>query len=441
MSRRRKRPPADPIIVTIESLSHEGRGVTHVNGKTMFVDEGLPGEELKVRISRQHSRYSEAVILEILKPSPDRIAPECAHYAICGGCSFQHVRSEYQIHHKQRVLLEQLQHIGQVQPENVLPPLTGPVWGYRRRARLGVKHVEKKQKVLVGFREKNSPYIADINRCVVLHPAVGNIIEQLQQLITGLSIHRQLPQIEVAVADNLTALVFRHLVPLDEKDIAALKQFESAQQVVIYLQSGGIDTITPLSPERTAPLVYALSDFGITFEFLPSDFIQINQDINRVMVNQALKLLEAGQRHTVLDLFCGLGNFSLPLAKQAGQVTGVEGDAGLIARARENALRNGIANITFHTANLAQADLQAEFLNHDYDRVLLDPPRAGAIEIIQLMKFKNTERIVYVSCNPATLARDAGILVRDKGFHLQQAGVMDMFPHTSHVESIALFVR
>lgn len=438
---RRKRLSAEPVIATIESLSHEGRGITHVNGKTIFVDEGLPGEQLKIQFTRQHSRFGEAKIIDVLQPSVDRIRPECEHYSICGGCSFQHVSPEYQINHKQRVMLEQLRHIGEVQPEKVMPALTGPVWGYRRRARLGVKYVEKKQKVLIGFREKNTPYLADIRRCEVLHPTVGLILEDLATVISRLTVFRQLPQIEVAVADNVTALVFRHLHEFTAADLELLRAFELEKDVTLYLQPGGYDSIQPLTPERARPLLYALPDHGVDFEFLPTDFIQINRDINHAMVNLAVELLAPEQHNNVLDLFCGLGNFSLPLAKQCGSVTGIEGDAGLIARAKLNARRNGITNAEFHTANLAAEELQAAFINREYQRVLLDPPRAGAVEIIKRMPFRDTQRMVYVSCNPATLARDAGILVRDKGFRLQQAGVMDMFPHTAHIESIALFVR
>jgi 23S rRNA (uracil1939-C5)-methyltransferase len=438
---RRKRLSKEPVTATIESLSHEGRGVTHVAGKVVFVDGGLPGEKAVIQFTRQHSRYGEARIIELLEPAPERVDAKCGHYGICGGCSFQHASPEYQIGHKQKILLEQLQHIGSVQPEDIIPPLTGPVWGYRRRARLGVKYVDKKQKVLVGFREKNSPYIADINHCEVLHPSVGLMIGELQKLIGQLSIFRQLPQIEVAVADNAVALVFRHLAPMTEPDIRLLKNFEIEKKVIIYLQSGGLDTVKPLTPERSVDLVYVLPDHEVNFTFLPVDFIQINSYINNEMINRALALLEPGKEDNVLDLFCGLGNFSLPIAKLSHHVTGIEGDSGLINRAKTNAERNNIDNAEFYVANLADENLQANFIDREYSRVLLDPPRAGAMEIINRMDFSGTDRIVYVSCNPATLARDAGILVKNKGFRLQQAGVMDMFPHTAHIESMALFTH
>ena len=438
---RRKKLSTEPVSVTIESLSHEGRGVTHINGKTVFVDETLPGEQVVIQYTRQHSRFDEARIVEIIQSSPDRIPAKCEAYTICGGCSFQHASPEYQIQHKQRILLEQLKHNGGVVPEEVLPPLKGPVWGYRRRARLGVKYVEKKQRVLVGFREKRSPFIADIKRCEVLHPIVGVLIEKLQALISRLSIYRQLPQIEVAVADNTAVLVFRHLQALSDADINLLKEFEHENEIKIYLQPGGIETAKPLAGDKWEQLNYLLDGYGITFEFLPTDFIQVNAEINKSMVDQALELLHPTTNDNVLDLFCGLGNFSLPLAKCCHRVTGVEGDAGLIERARVNAGNNNIDNIDFYIANLAEQDIKADFINREYDRVLLDPPRAGAIEILECLSFKNTKRVVYVSCNPATLARDAGVLVKSKGFRLQKTGVMDMFPHTSHVESIALFTR
>lgn len=438
---RRKHLSSDPVTVTIESLSHEGRGIARVDGKTVFVDATLPGEQVVIQYTRQHSRFNEAKPLEIIQASPDRIPARCEFYSVCGGCSFQHASPQYQIAHKQHVMLEQLWHNGGVKPAEILPPLTGPVWGYRRRARLGVKYVEKKQKVLVGFREKHSAFIADIARCEVLHPDADSLLADLQALIGKLSIYRHLPQIEIAVADSVTVLVFRHLQELTAADRELLREFEEHKNIRIYLQPGGLDTVAPLSPERVHPLSYALPGHEIEFEFLPTDFVQVNAEINRAMVDLALELLAPGKRDKVLDLFCGLGNFSLPLARLCDHVTGVEGDGGLIDRAKLNAAKNNIHNVEFHAVDLANKEPQSGFLDREFDAVLLDPPRAGALEIIERLPFQNTQRIVYVSCNPATLARDAGILVKHKGFCLQQAGVMDMFPHTSHVESIALFVR
>ena len=441
MSRRHKRLPAEPITVTIESLSHEGRGIAHINGKAVFVDTALPGEEVRIRFTRGHARYSEARVVEIIRPSPERITARCLHFTLCGGCSLQHVDQEFQIAHKQQTLLEQLQHIGGIAPEEILPPLTGPLWGYRRRARLAVKYVDGKQKVLVGFREKSSPFIAEINRCETLHPAVGLILEDLRQLIGGLSIMRQVPQIEAAVADNATALVFRHLAEPSTSDLARLRDFERDRNILLFLQSGGPESIRPLSPERAVSLIYTLPGYGIDFEYLPTDFVQINHEINHKMVGLALQLLALDQQDEVLELFCGLGNFSLPMAKWCKHVTAVEGDRGLIERAGGNARRNAIENVSFHVVDLAGVDVPANFIDRDYHKVFLDPPRTGAADIIKRMSFSGTERVVYVSCNPATFARDAGLLVRDKGFRLYQVGVMDMFPHTAHSESMALFVR
>ncbi|MEE9552458.1 MAG: 23S rRNA (uracil(1939)-C(5))-methyltransferase RlmD [Gammaproteobacteria bacterium] len=441
MSRRRKKLPVDPVAVQIESFSHEGRGIARIEGKTTFIDGALSGEEVLFRYQRRRARYDEGYVLEVTSPSPERVEPHCEYFAVCGGCSLQHLEPAVQIQHKQSVLLEQLQHIGGVTPQEILPALTGPVWGYRRKARLGVKYVEKKGKVLVGFREKYSPFIADIKCCEVLHPSIGLKLDVLQELVGKLSLFRQIPQIEVAVADKATALVFRHLAPFTAEDQSVLKQFEKDHVVDIYLQSAGLDSVVPLSPENTTPLSYSLPGHNVEIIFWPTDFIQVNYEINIAMVNNALELLEAGEQDQVLDLFCGLGNFSLPLARKTARVVGVEGDAVLIERAKFNALHNNINNAEFHVVDLAAEDLQASFLQYEFNKILFDPPRSGALDIIHNVDFEPVERIVYVSCNPATLARDAGVLVKEKRFQLQKTGVMDMFPHTSHVESIALFVR
>ena len=438
---RRKRLPREPVTVSIESLSHEGRGIGHVGGKTVFVDEALPGEVVVCQFTRQKSKFSEAKILDIVQPSADRIYPECEFYGICGGCSFQHVSPAFQVAHKQSALLDQLQRVSGLQPDKILPPLTGPVRGYRRRARLGVKYVEKKQKVLVGFREKKSPFIADIRHCEVLYPGVGSMLEDLQSLVSRLSIYRQLPQIEMAVAENAIALIVRHLADLTTEDRSILRQFEQDRDIIIYLQSGGLDTVQPLTPELARPLYYSLPEHKLQFEFLPTDFIQVNAEINRQMIKRALSLLQPAGDDRVLDLFCGLGNFSLPLAKYSKQVTAIEGDEGLIARARHNAALNNISNVDFYPVDLAAAEIHAGFIRQDFQKVLLDPPRTGADQLLRQLPLRSVERLVYVSCNPATLARDAGILVHERGFRLRQAGVMDMFPHTTHVESIVLFDR
>lgn len=424
----------------IESLSHDGRGVARIEGKTAFVHGALPGERIHFERSRKRRDYDEGRALEVLEPAAERVEPRCPHFGVCGGCALQHYDSGAQIRAKQQILLDNLARIGKVEPGEVLAPLTGPVWGYRRRARLGAKLVRKKGRVLVGFREREAPFVTDATRCEVLDPRVGLLLEPLGELIHGLSIAARVPQIEVAVADNATALVLRNLASPSDADRAALADFGREHGIEFYLQPGGYDTVAPLE-EPATPLHYRLPAQDVTIGFLPTDFIQINGELNRAMVNRALELLEVGPEHRVLDLFCGLGNFSLPLARHAAAVTGVEGDAALVARARGNAATNGLGNVEFHVANLFEPEPGAPWLRGCYQRVLLDPPRAGAREVIAELPRLAPERIVYVSCHPGTLARDAGILVNEQGYRLAAAGVMDMFPHTAHVESIALFTR
>lgn len=432
---------AAPPRARIESLSHEGRGVARVGGKTVFVDGALPGEQVTLRYLKRRGRFDEAVAVEILDPAPDRVEPPCEYAARCGGCTLQHLDPAAQLRHKQAMLLEQFRHAGRVQPETVLPPLTGPSLGYRRKARLGVKYVRARERVLVGFREKHGNYIADIGHCPVLHPAVGNRLGALADLIGRLSVRSDLPQIEVAVAENETALVLRHLRSLTDADVAELRAFEQAEGLRLYLQPGGTDSVHPLDPGAQAMPAYRLAEFDLEFRFAPTDFTQVNFDVNARLVGRVLELLAPEPGHAVLDLFCGIGNFSLALARRAARVTGVEGDAELVERARANAGRNGIGNAEFVVADLARAEPQADYLRRGFDRVLLDPPRTGAKEILSVLEPGPISRLVYVSCNPATLARDAGILVADKGFRLAAAGVVDMFPHTAHVESVAVFER
>jgi len=446
MARRRKKLPQEPVSAKIESLSHEGRGIAHVKGKTVFVNGALPGEDALFQYKKQRPKYDEAHALEITNPAAERIDAKCEFFGICGGCSLQHMQHDFQIEHKQSVLMEQLTHIGKVKPKSVIPPLAGPQWGYRRKARLGVKYVEKKERVLVGFREKYSPFIADMNRCEVLHPSVGTLIEPLQLLITELSLIKQIPQIEVAVGDDVVALIFRHLSDLTDEDKEKFKSFAEHHQVDIYLQSGGLDSVVPLEGSTPRQLSYELPEFDLTMNFLPIDFTQVNTEINRAMVPRALELLEVNSEDRVLDLFCGIGNFTLPLARKAAIVLGIEGEHGLVERAKQNAKLNNISNVEFRAIDLANEQLFDEMLSEDFlkgefNKLLLDPARNGAREVIEKMNLKLVEKIVYVSCNPATLARDAGILVNDKDFKLEQAGIMDMFPHTTHVESIAVFSR
>ena len=439
MTRRRKKISQEPVSSNIESLSHEGRGITHIKGKTVFVNGALPGEEVLFQYKKRRSKFDEAHALEIENPAAGRIDAKCEFFGLCGGCSLQHMQHEFQIEHKQSVLIEQLAHIGNVEPKSVIPPLAGSQWGYRRKARLGVKYVEKKGRVLVGFREKYSPFVADINRCEVLHPSVGFLIEPLQLLITELSLIKQIPQIEVAVGDDVTVLVFRHLTDFSGEDVEKLKDFGEQHHLEIYCQSGGPDSVVPLDGTTPKELSYSLPEFSVIMKFLPTDFTQVNSEINRAMVPRALELLEVDSSDSVLDLFCGIGNFTLPLARKASMVLGVEGDHGLVERAKQNAALNNINNVEFRTIDLVKDNLNEDFLKGGFNKLLLDPARTGAQEVIQNMNLSSIERIVYISCNPATLARDAGILVNEKGFTLKQAGIMDMFPHTTHVESIAVF--
>jgi 23S rRNA (uracil1939-C5)-methyltransferase len=436
--RRTQRLP-DPVErVGVESLAHDGRGVAHIGGKAVFIDGALPGETVAIEYLATHRTYDEARVRAVHEPSPHRVEPRCPHFGVCGGCSLQHLEAGEQIRAKQRVLLDNLSRIGRVTPEEVLPPLRGPVWGYRGKARLGIKDVIKKGRVLVGFREKHSAYLADLRRCEVLHPSVGERLPAIADLVIRLEARSRIPQVEVAATDRVTALVFRHLDALGEADLERLKAFARDQGFHVYLQPGGPDSVRPLWPEDST-LSYTLPAQGIELEFRPTDFTQVNSAINRQMVERVLRLLELDGTHRVLDLFCGLGNFTLPLACHAGEVVGIEGDAGLVARARHNAIRNGIGNAVFHVADLAASQIEAPWAGQAYDRILLDPPRSGAAAALDLVGNIRPARVVYVSCHPGSLARDTARLVGEFGYRLLAAGVMDMFPHTAHVESIALF--
>ncbi|MCF6282091.1 MAG: 23S rRNA (uracil(1939)-C(5))-methyltransferase RlmD [Candidatus Polarisedimenticolaceae bacterium] len=438
--RRKNRLPAEPIEAEIESLNHDGRGVAHVDEKAVFIYGGLPGEKVRFRYLKRKRSYDEGTVVEVLSASPKRVEPRCEQFGICGGCSLQHMDSQSQIEAKQQVLLENLEHIGKVAAEHILPPLTGEAWGYRRKARLGAKFVTKHGKVFVGFRERGTSFITDTAHCAILHPKVGTLLSELASLIDGLSINNKVPQVEMSMGDEVCVLIFRIMEPITESDRQKLGAFGQQHDLNIYLQESGPESVRPLEgiPAR---LSYKLPDFDLELEFLPSDFTQVNSDINRKMLNLTMQLLEPKADERVLDLFCGVGNFTLPLARLAKQVTGVEGDAGLVARARENAERNGLNNVNFHVANLYESLEGVGWLNESFDKVLLDPPRSGAAEILEHLPKMGAKRIVYVSCYPGTLARDAGILVNQHGYQLKAAGVMDMFPHTGHVESIALFEK
>ena len=439
MSRRRTKPPPEPLSASVESLSHEGRGIARIGGKTVFIDGALPGEQVRFLYTRKRGQFDEGRTVEVLEPSSLRVEPRCRHYGVCGGCSLMHLDGEEQILHKQSVMLEQVRRLGGVEPERVLPPLRSSRWGYRRKARLGVKYVAGKEKVLVGFREKRSSFIADIDSCEVLHPVLGEAIGQLKDLVGKLSAYRQVPQLEVAVSDSVAAVVIRHLVPLTGADKRILADFETQHPVRFYLQPGGLDSVQRLSGEGGQNLYYRLDSHDITVGFSPMDFTQVNFDLNSMLVDLVIELLEPGAGDNVLDLFCGLGNFTLPIARYAKYATGLEGSEDLLLRAQRNAQKNGIANAGFGVCDLTQPDAGSVISGYAYNKVLLDPPRSGAREIIEQLDLERVEKLVYVSCNPATLARDAGILVEQGGLSLKAAGVMDMFPHTSHVESIALF--
>jgi 23S rRNA (uracil1939-C5)-methyltransferase len=430
--------PAAAEPAEIESLDQEGRGVTHVGGKTVFVDGALPGEQVSFRRTRRQRRHDEGEVLEVLRAAPERVAPRCRHFGICGGCSLQHLEHGAQLAAKARVVAEALARIGGVTPDAWLPPLTGPVFGYRRRARLGCKFVDKKGKVLVGFRERSSPLLADLESCEVLAPPVGGLLTALAGLVGSLEIRRRVAQIEVAVGDNAAALVLRVLDEPAAADLERLRAFEAQHGIALYLQPGGLDTVRPLTAPAV-PLRYSLPGLTAGIEFAPTDFIQVNGELNGLMVARAIELLDPRPTDRALDLFCGLGNFSLPLALRAASVDGVEGDAALVARARANAARNGIANASFHAANLAAETQAGDWARAAYDLVLLDPPRAGAREILPVATASRPRRLVYVSCHAGSFARDAGILAGQLGYRLAAAGIMDMFPQTSHVETIALF--
>ena len=430
--------PGDIREADVVDLAHDGRGVARDAGKAVFIEGALPGERVRYRVFKRRRQLDEAGLVEVLSPSPDRVPPRCGHFGICGGCSLQHLSPPAQLEAKQRQLLDNLERIGRVIPDRVAPPLRGPAWAYRRRARLGVKYVHKKGRVLAGFREREKPYIADIRRCEILPEPLATLPANLAALVETLDLREKLPQVEVAGGDAQTALVFRVLEPPGASDIEKISAFGAAQGVQIYLQTGGLDTVRPLRCDYP-PLSYAVDEGRVVIEFGPVDFIQVNREVNASMVGAAMELLLPTPDDTVLDLFCGLGNFTLPLARRAGRVVGVEGDSALVAKAAANADRNGIGNAAFFKENLFEPTEFGPWSDDHYDLVLLDPPRAGASALLPRMAHWRPRRVVYISCHPGSLARDAEILVHGQGFKLTCAGVMDMFPHTTHVESIAVF--
>ena len=460
MRKRRNKSATDlalaPLLTaTIESLDQEGRGVAHVEGKTIFIDGALPTEKVTFRSHRIKPSYEVANVVEVLKQSNQRVTPKCPHFGLCGGCKLQHLDFAAQIANKQRLLESDLKHIGKVKPDNMLPPIYGPTWGYRHKARLSVKYVEKKQRVLVGFNEKATRYVADMNSCEVLVPEVSALIAPLQEMIVQLSIRDKLPQIELAVGEaNLAelaesqpviVLILRIMAELTQLDEALLKAFADAHHVQIWTQTKGPDTIKPYYPlgsstQALPALKYSLPEFDLTYPFKPNEFTQVNPQINQVMIRRAMQLLAPQSHEKIADFFCGIGNFTLPIARSGAQVLGLEGLANLVDRANESAVLNGVTNTQFGVADLFKMTPDALTALGRFDKWLVDPPRDGAFELIKSLDATNSpQRIVYVSCNPATLARDAGVLVNEKGYVLKASGVINMFPHTSHVESIALF--
>ena len=502
MARRSKNRNKLPEIVeikhaTIESLDQEGRGVAHVDGKTIFIDGALPNEKVTYQSIRIKPSYEVANVVEVLQASSTRVTPKCPHYGLCGGCKLQHMDATAQVAAKQLLLENDLSHIGKVKAENMLPPLYGPTWGYRHKARLSAKYVQKKERVLVGFNEKGTRFVADMNSCEVLVPEVSALIAPLQTMIFELSIRDKLPQIELAVGEssnktregaNVIVLILRIMDVLTDNDETLLKAFADTHKVQIWTQTKGPDTIKPYWPEAAPTLAYSLPEFNLNYPFKPNEFTQVNPQINQQMVSRAMQLLAPKAGENIADFFCGIGNFTLPIARSGATVLGLEGLSNLVDRANESAALNKINNATFGVADLfkmTEESLADINLKHGkFDKWLIDPPRDGAFELVKsladspMVRQAHHEReiadhheleetsqqepntlkavrpelvegqtnnnpsvIVYVSCNPATLARDAGVLVNEKGYKLVSAGVINMFPHTAHVESIALFEK
>ncbi len=444
MARSRSRIDKTPFQTDILDLSHDGRGVARregEGGKVTFISGALPHETVMAEQTGKSRHFDEARTVEVLTASPHRVTPRCPHFGVCAGCVLQHLEESQQIVAKQRVLMDNLERIGHVNPGTVLPPLVGDSWGYRRKGRFSVRRVEKKDKTLVGFREQDPRFVADLSQCLTVIPEIGSKVSALSTFIESLDGKRDIPQIEFIGGDDAIALTVRHLQPLSDADAQAWKAFGEANGFAIYLQPGGLDSVHPLWPAEGVPLSFKLPQWNVELAFRPLDFIQVNAKLNQQMIAHALTLLDAQPDERVLDLFCGLGNFTLPLARTVREVVGVEGEAGLVARAKENAQRNGLDNAQFFAADLTQDQRNTPWMKQGFDKLLLDPPRSGAIDVLQQLPLKQFKRIVYVSCHPGSLARDAGYLVNEQGFTLVSAGAMDMFPHTAHVESIAVFEK
>lgn len=443
MRRVKSKPDTTPQRAQVVNLSHDGKGVARINGKATFIQGALPGEIVEFQYTRVKKDFDEGRLLTVIEPSPLRVEPKCPHYQMCGGCSMQHLNEAEQIHFKQEQLLDLLSRFGHTQPQSVLAPLTSNHWNYRNKARMSVRFVEKKQSAMVGFRERNNPrYITEISQCPVLNAKLDKDIIPLRTLINDMEDKHCIAQIEVAAGDSEIALIFRNMNPLSDNDELKIKEFAAEYDYKIFLQPGGPDSVFCFYPVGANEyLGYSLPDHHIDFQFHPNDFTQVNAALNRSMVNLALELMDLKSSDIVLDLFCGLGNFSLPMAKYCSRVIGVEGSETMVERAYLNARTNHLANVDFYAANLDDVTEVNKLVQQSFNKVLIDPPRSGALEIVKQIDAINPERIVYVSCNPVTLARDTDVLVNQKGYVLEKAGVMDMFPHTAHVESIALFIK
>ncbi|MFQ3245879.1 MAG: 23S rRNA (uracil1939-C5)-methyltransferase [Arenicella sp.] len=448
MARRRNRKQLDltPREIQIDSMAHDGRGVGRgEDGKVVFVDFALPGEKVVYVPVMNRKSYLFGTTLEVLEPSEHRIEPKCAVFGDCGGCVLQHLDENIQIKYKQQQLLENFKKIGDVQPEALLEPMTGKHWGYRRRARLGAKFVPKKGGMIIGFRERNTSYIQPTDKCEVLYPEVSAMFPDLRETLEKTSCNDKIPQIEISVADNAVVMIVRHLETFVQNDLDLLTEFAKRNQVQLFLQPGNLKSVHPLYPEKPDALFFELKEFDIKIEFLPTDFIQVNGGINEQLVSRAIELLDIQKDDRVLDLFCGVGNFTLPLARYSDHVVGIEGDQALVNRAIHNRQLNGLDGVEFHFGDLFKEDMSADshgdWLEQKFDKILLDPPRSGAAEMIKRLPSFGASKVVYVSCGPATLARDAGVMVNEHGYRMTYAGVIDMFPHTAHVESIAVFER
>ena len=445
-SRSRKQLDLTPREIQIDSMAHDGRGVGRgEDGKVVFVDFALPGEKVLYVPVMNRKSYLFGTTIEVLEPSEHRIEPKCPVFGDCGGCVLQHLDENVQIKYKQQQLLENFKKIGDVQPQALLEPMTGKHWGYRRRARLGAKFVPKKGGMIIGFRERNTSYIQPTDKCEVLYPEVSAMFPDLRETLEKTSCNDKIPQIEISVADNAVVMIVRHLDTFVQNDLDLLTEFAKRNNVQLFLQPGNLKSVHPLYPEQPDALFFDFEQFDIRIEFLPTDFIQVNGSINEPLVARSIELLDVQKDDRVLDLFCGVGNFTLPLARFSDHVVGVEGDQALVNRAIHNRQLNGLDGVDFHYGDLFKEDMSpsshGDWLEQKFDKILLDPPRSGAAEMIKRLPAFGASKVVYVSCGPATLARDAGVMVNEHGYRMTYAGVIDMFPHTAHVESIAVFEK